>query len=105
MLANDLFGDFLLASLQRAGVGTRLVRRTDRARTALAFVALDAGGERSFSFYRPPAADLLYGERDFDAAVFAQAHAFHACSNSLTEGPIAATTLAGMAIARYVGAL
>ena len=42
MLANDMFGDFLLTSLQRAGVGTRLVRRTSRAPTALAFVALDA---------------------------------------------------------------
>ena len=30
--------------------------------TALAFVSLDAHGERSFSFYRPPAADLLFRE-------------------------------------------
>lgn len=105
MLANDPFGDFLLASLTRAGVGTALVRRTSVAPTALAFVALDANGERSFSFYRPPAADLLYTAGDFDADALARAHAFHACSNSLTEAAIAATTIAGMALARGAGAL
>ncbi|MDB6163151.1 MAG: fructokinase, partial [Xanthomonadaceae bacterium] len=60
MLGADLFGDMLLAQLQDAGVDTQCVRRTAAARTALAFVSLDAAGERSFSFYRPPAADLLF---------------------------------------------
>ena len=59
MLGEDMFGDFLLDSLRAAGAGVRYVRRTAAAKTALAFVSLDADGERSFSFYRPPAADLL----------------------------------------------
>ena len=96
MLGEDMFGDFLLHSLREAGAGTRYVRRTDRARTALAFVSLDANGERSFSFYRPPAADLLFAESDFDPACFAEAGVFHVCSNSLTEQAIATATLAGM---------
>lgn len=105
MLGEDMFGDFLLHSLREAGAGTRYVRRTDRARTALAFVSLDARGERSFSFYRPPAADLLFAEDDFDAACFADAGVFHVCSNSLTGDAIAAATLAGMRRAREAGAL
>ncbi len=105
MLGQDMFGDFLLESLREAGAGTRYVRRTGKAPTALAFVSLDAHGERSFSFYRPPAADLLFAERDFDPACFAQAGVFHVCSNSLTEDAIAATTLAGMRHAREAGAL
>lgn len=105
MLGEDMFGDFLLHSLREAGAGTRYVRRTDRARTALAFVSLDANGERSFSFYRPPAADLLFSESDFDPACFAAAGVFHVCSNSLTEPAIAAATLAGMRRARAAGAL
>ncbi|PSD25744.1 hypothetical protein C7E12_19710, partial [Stenotrophomonas maltophilia] len=52
----DMFGDFLADSLVEHGVGTDYIVRTDAAKTALAFVALDASGERSFSFYRPPAA-------------------------------------------------
>ena len=105
MLGTDMFGDFLLESLREAGVGVRSVRRTAQARTALAFVSLDAQGERSFSFYRPPAADLLFRAGDFDDAGFAGIGCFHVCSNSLTEAEVAAATLSGMARARAAGAL
>ena len=73
-----MFGDFLLDSLRDAGVGTDGIVRTSDAKTALAFVALDADGERSFSFYRPPAADLLFRDEHFQAVMFEQASAFHA---------------------------
>ncbi|HJW46179.1 MAG TPA: carbohydrate kinase [Lysobacter sp.] len=105
MLGKDMFGDMLASQLQAAGVDTAYVRRTDEAKTALAFVSLDAHGERSFSFYRPPAADLLFREAHFEASCFADAAVFHICSNSLTEAAIAATTLAGMRRARDAGAL
>ena len=96
MLSSDMFGDFLLAQFTRFGVDTRFIRRTDQARTALAFVSLDAHGERSFNFYRPPAADLLFRPGDFDPDAFAGLGAFHVCSNSLTEAASADTTLHGM---------
>lgn len=105
MLGEDMFGDFLLRSLREAGAGTRYVRRTAQAKTALAFVSLDAHGERSFSFYRPPAADLLFRNTDFDPACLAEAAIFHVCSNSLTNPDIAATTQSGMARALAGGAL
>lgn len=105
MLGRDLFADMLLAQLHASGVAVDHVARTDAANTALAFVSHDAHGERSFSFYRPPAADLLFREADYSPAAFADAAIFHACSNSLTEAPIAAATLAGMTQARAAGAL
>jgi fructokinase len=105
MLGQDMFGDFLLHSLEQAGVGTRFVRRTDAAKTALAFVALDERGERSFSFYRPPAADLLFAPADFDDACFDNLGAFHACSNSLCGAPSAEATIEGMRRARDAGAI
>lgn len=105
MLGADMFGDFLLEELHAAGVGTHYVKRTDAAKTALAFVALDAHGERSFSFYRPPAADLLFRPQHFHDACFVEAGIFHVCSNSLTEADIAEATFDGMARARAAGAL
>lgn len=105
MLGQDMFGDFLLNSLEQAGVSTRFVRRTDGAKTALAFVALDERGERSFSFYRPPAADLLFAPSDFDDASFENLGAFHVCSNSLTGTPAAEATIDGMRRAREAGAI
>jgi fructokinase len=104
MLGEDLFGDFLLRSLDDAGVGTQHVVRTAQAKTALAFVALDTDGERSFSFYRPPAADLLFRTEHFHEDAF-DAAVWHVCSNSLTDADIAATTLDGMRRARAAGAL
>lgn len=105
MLGEDMFGDYLLRCLRDSGTGTRYVCRTAKAKTALAFVTLDLQGERSFSFYRPPAADLLFRDTDFDPDCFAEATIFHACSNSLTDSDIATTTLSGMARARASDAL
>ncbi|MEW9624420.1 carbohydrate kinase family protein [Rhodanobacter geophilus] len=105
MLGTDLFGDLLLDSLHHAGVDTRDVARTGEANTALAFVALDAHGERSFSFYRPPSADLLFRPEHFRAETFADTAVFHVCSNSMTEPLAAETTREGMRRARAAGAL
>lgn len=105
MLGKDMFGDFLLESLTQAHVDTRNVVRTDEANTALAFVALAADGERTFSFYRPPSADLLFRPEHFASDAFAGVGVFHVCSNSMTEHDIAQTTVEGMRRARAAGAL
>lgn len=105
MLATDHFSNFLLDSLHGANVGTRHIQRTSAAPTALAFVSLDRNGERSFSFYRPPAADLLFRESRLALDAFEQAAILHVCSNSLTEEGIAQATLGIMRRARAAGAL
>jgi fructokinase len=105
MFGEDMFGDFLIDSLHRAGVGTEHIARTDAANTALAFVALDADGERHFNFYRPPAADLLFRSEHFRDACFDGLASFHVCSNSLTEPEIAQATVQGMQLARESGAI
>jgi len=105
MLARDPFGDFLLDSLARAGVDVADVARTDQANTALAFVSLDARGERSFNFYRPPSADLLFRPQHFRAQAFDDVAVFHVCSNSMTDPDLAETTREGMRRAQAAGAL
>jgi len=105
MLARDPFGDFLHDSLRRVGVGTDDIARTDADNTALAFVTLDAHGERSFSFYRSATADLLFRPTDFRADTFRDVAVFHVCSNSMTDPALAATTREGMQRARNAGAL
>ncbi|MEO7324926.1 MAG: carbohydrate kinase [Dokdonella sp.] len=105
MLGMDMFGDFLFDSLRGAGVHVGHVQRTSDAPTALAFVSLDTHGERSFSFYRPPAADLLFREAALGDEAFTGTRIFHACSNSLTESRIADATFACMQRARSADAL
>ncbi|MEO6799873.1 MAG: carbohydrate kinase [Rhodanobacter sp.] len=105
MLAQDSFGEFLLSSLQDAGVSTADVARTDRANSALAFVSLDAHGERSFSFYRERTADLQFRASDFRADAFADLAVFHVCSNCMTDPALAEATQEGMQRANRAGAV
>ncbi|MBA2778395.1 carbohydrate kinase family protein [Billgrantia kenyensis] len=105
MLGDDRFGDFLAAELAAHGVDISGVVRTREARTALAFVSRDAHGERTFDFYRPPAADLLYRLEHLPPGVFAEPAIVHFCSNSLTEPEIADTTLAMADMASRAGCL
>lgn len=104
MLAKDFFGEFLRAELGQAGVDLRDVQYTAGAPTGLAFVALDADGERSFQFYRPPAADLKFRAEALAHGAFADVAVLHLCSNSLSEPGSAFTTLEVLRRARAAGA-
>ena len=55
-VGNDAFGRFLADTLEREGVDTASLHFSDEAHTALAFIALDADGEREFMFYCHPSA-------------------------------------------------
>lgn len=100
MLGEDMFGRFILDTLKEEGVKTDYTFFTALAKTGLAFVSLDEHGERSFEFYRPPAADLCFTPEHFKTDWFTDFGIFHFCSNSLTEADIAKTTQTGITMAR-----
>ena len=103
MLGDDMFGHFLLDALQAEGVNTDYVQFTQAANTALAFVSLDANGERRFVFYRPPAADLCFTAADFKPEWFKDDGLLHICSNSLTDTGINVATQRGVELALAQG--
>lgn len=102
-IGEDMFGDFLRDSLHEAGVNTDYLLSTREANTALAFVSLDDSGERSFTFYRNPSADMLFRADEFQTEWFANPGLFHFCSNTLTASDIAAATAAGAKMAADAG--
>ncbi|MGB0733836.1 MAG: PfkB family carbohydrate kinase, partial [Pontibacterium sp.] len=57
---------------------------------------LDEQGERSFTFYRNPSADMLFRADEFEDDWFCNKGLFHVCSNTLTEAAIQKATLAGI---------
>ena len=59
-LGDDPFGHRILHRLEEVGVETAHIALTQTANTALAFVSLAENGDRTFSFYRKPSADMLY---------------------------------------------
>lgn len=87
-LGEDAFGDFLLEQLIKAGVRTDKIVRTKEANTGLAFVSLREDGERDFSFYRNPSADLLLAESEINTDWFHQGDFLHFCSVDLVESPM-----------------
>lgn len=87
-LGEDAFGDFLFEQLIEAGVAIDKVFRTKEAKTGLAFVSLRENGERDFSFYRNPSADLLLRDSEIDADWFNQGDVLHFCSVDLVESPM-----------------
>lgn len=106
-VGDDAFGHFLAASLAEAGVDVSMLSFTRLARTALAFVSLRADGERDFTFYRHPSADMLYAPADVDAHAvrLRTAQGFHFGSISLIGEPARAATLRAVELARSGGAL
>ncbi len=104
-LGNDAFGNFLAETLMRENVGTDFVFRTDAANTALAFVARDEKGERSFSFYRNPSADMLLNESEVQNIPFRKGDILHFCSVDLCDAPVKKAHVAAIKRAREAGAL
>ena len=58
-VGQDFFGDYLAGVLAQAHIACDGLLRDPSCRTTLAFVHLDPNGDRSFSFYRNPGADLM----------------------------------------------
>jgi fructokinase len=89
-LGKDAFGDFLIETVANLGVDTSHILRTDKANTGLAFVALSSEGERQFTFYRNPSADLLLEADELDEESFGTGDYLHFCSVDLVESPMKA---------------
>lgn len=99
-VGKDKFGQFLLRHLQEIGIDTSGVRETDRTHTTLAFVHLEKGGERSFTFLRDPGADTLIEENAVDYSLIDRSEIFHFGSLSFTDQPARDAVLSAVEYAR-----
>lgn len=87
-LGEDAFGDAILEEVKPLGVDVSKIERTRKANTALAFVSLKEDGERDFSFYRNPSADMLLSKSEIFEEDFKEGSILHFCSVSLIDAPI-----------------
>ena len=88
----DAFGTMLTGTLREVGVDTRGVVVAEDAFTTLAFVTLDAHGERSFSFARKPGADTQLRAEELDLSLIEKTKALHFGTLSLTDEPARGAT-------------
>ena len=87
-VGNDAFGEYLIQTVQNKGVDTPQIKKTDDAKTALAFVSLSNDGERDFSFYRNPSADMLLLAEEVSESIFHNGDILHFCSVNLVDWPV-----------------
>lgn len=87
-LGEDPFGDKIVEEFEKYEIGTSFVKRTSEANTSLAFVALKEDGNREFSFYRKPGADMLLRADEVKSEWFLDCFALHFCSVSLGNFPM-----------------
>lgn len=104
-VGNDSFGDFLADTLINAGVDTKGLCRNPEVNTTLAFVDLDKTGNRSFSFYRKPGADITLEKSDIPDEIISESSIFHFGSLSFTDEPCASATLYAIEMAKEAGAI
>ena len=90
-VGDDMFGQQLRAVVEEAGIcGDYLV--TDRnARTTLAFVKKLPNGDRDFSFFRNPGADMMLTEAEVPGEVIGGSRIFHFGTLSMTKRSSAPT--------------
>jgi fructokinase len=104
-VGDDLFGRFLAKTLKDNNIDTRGLRSSQTVNTTLAFVHLDSHGDRSFSFYRNPGADMMLEEKDLDHEMIKASKVFHFGTLSMTDEPARSATIKALEIARQNGAL
>ena len=103
-VGNDSFGDYLKRCLAENGVDVRGMSVDEKARTTLAVVALDERGERTFSFYRDPSADVNLSMEHVPMELLGGTKVLHFGSVSLTAEPARTATLEAARTAKASGA-
>lgn len=104
-VGEDAFGEHIIEVLKKNGVDTTWVYRTKRANTGLAFVSLDATGNREFSFFRNPSADLFLSPEQITSELMENGAVLHFCSVDLVDHPVKQAHKRAIEMARERGML
>lgn len=104
-VGNDSFGRMLLSATEKAGIDPCGILTDPYIPTTLALVSLDENGERDFTFYRKPGADIMYRRDEVLLDAVAHSHIFHFGTLSLVDAPCKEATLACVEHAQKNGCL
>jgi fructokinase len=102
-VGTDMHGEFLRGTLTSNGVNCDGLISDPNYFTTLAFVALDAQGDRAFSFARKPGADTQLRPDEIDERIIRKSRVFHIGSLSLTDEPARSATYKALEVAKAAG--
>ncbi len=104
-VGQDRFGLQLKEVAEEAGIGCEGLVIDPNVRTTLAFVKTFPNGDRDFSFYRNPGADMMLTEEEVKKDLIASAKIFHFGTLSMTHEGVRKATMAAVGYAKENGAL
>ena len=106
-VGNDMFGRLLKSKTEGEGIDMSGLEMDDEIHTTLAFVEKLPNGDRDFSFYRNPGADVMLtaDEVEKHRDLIESAKIFHLGTLSMTHDTVEKATLKALEIAKAAGCL
>ena len=101
----DAFGGYLRKTMRDNRIDVRGLATDEQIPTTLAFVQLDETGDRSFTFYRKPGADMMLTPAEVRRDLIDACRIFHFGSLSLTDEPCRSATFEAVEYAKKQGKL
>lgn len=91
-VGQDVFGKMLIDVVREQGINADNLLVDEEVPTTLAFVHTEKDGDRSFSFYRNPGADMMLRWNEIHEELLGDTKIFHFGTLSMTDEQIADTT-------------
>ena len=104
-VGEDQFGRLLKGTIDELGIETKGLILDKEIHTTLAFVNTFPDGDREFSFYRKPGADMMLTEDEVDYDLIRQSRIFHFGTLSMTDEPVRSATKKALEVAKEAGCL
>lgn len=104
-VGKDRFGRMLKDRIEDIGINASYLYETEKVHTTLAFVHTYADGDRDFSFYRNPGADMMLSSDEIPEELIKKSDAFHFGTLSMTHEGVREATKKAVEIARQAGKL
>lgn len=104
-VGQDQFGRLLKDTIDELGIETKGLILDEQIHTTLAFVHTFPDGDREFSFYRKPGADMMLTEDEVNYDLIRQSRVFHFGTLSMTDEPVLSATKKALDVAKEAGCL
>ena len=104
-VGNDSFGKQLKNTLEEVGIDASYLYMDEEVHTTLALVHTLADGDREFSFYRNPGADMMLTEDEIPEALIQNSKIFHFGTLSMTHEGVREATKKALDVAKKAGCI
>lgn len=104
-VGKDFFGEQLKNAIQEVGINSDYLLMDEEVHTTLAMVHTLPDGDRDFSFYRNPWADMMLTEDEIPENLIADSKIFHFGTLSMTHEGVRAATKKAVSVAKKSGAI